>query len=88
MCREVTGIDIAAEVGPRRAGDPAVLVASSAKIQSELGWRAEKDLRAMAADAWRFTQARGHARAGGFARGVRGDGFPPGGSRAVPPSQP
>jgi UDP-glucose 4-epimerase len=46
------------EVGPRRAGDPAVLVASSAKIQSELGWRASRDLAAMAADAWRFTQAR------------------------------
>ena len=58
VCREVTGIDIAAEVGPRRAGDPAVLVASSAKIQSELGWRASRDLRAMAADAWAFTQAR------------------------------
>ena len=58
VCREITGIDIAAEVGPRRAGDPAVLVASSAKIQSELGWRASRDLRAMAADAWRFTQAR------------------------------
>ena len=58
VCREVTGIDIAAEVGPRRPGDPAVLVASSAKIQSELGWQASRDLRAMAADAWRFTQAR------------------------------
>jgi UDP-glucose 4-epimerase len=58
VCREVTGVDIAAELGPRRAGDPAVLVASSAKIQAELGWRAEKDLRDMAADAWRFTQAR------------------------------
>jgi UDP-glucose 4-epimerase len=58
VCREVTGIDIAADVGPRRAGDPAVLVASSERIQSELGWRAARDLRAMAADAWRFTQAR------------------------------
>jgi len=58
VCREVTGIDIAAEVGPRRAGDPAVLVASSAKIQSELDWRASRDLRAMAADAWAFAQAR------------------------------
>jgi UDP-glucose 4-epimerase len=58
VCREVTGIDIGVEVGPRRAGDPAVLVASSAKIQSELGWRASRDLRAMAADAWAFTQAR------------------------------
>ena len=58
VCREVTGIDIGADVGPRRAGDPAVLVASSERIQSELGWRASRDLRAMAADAWRFTQAR------------------------------
>jgi UDP-glucose 4-epimerase len=58
VCREVTGVDIGVETGPRRAGDPAVLVASSAKIQSELGWRASRDLRAMAADAWRFTQAR------------------------------
>ena len=58
VCRGVTGIDIAAEVGPRRAGDPAVLVASSAKIQSELGWRASRDLPAMAADAWAFAQAR------------------------------
>src|SRR5689334_8956615 len=58
VCREVTGIDIAADVGPRRPGDPAVLVASSAKIQSELGWQASRDLRAMAADAWALTRAR------------------------------
>jgi UDP-glucose 4-epimerase len=59
VCREVTGTDIGVDVGPRRAGDPAVLVASSEKITSELGWRASLDLRAIAADAWRFTQARG-----------------------------
>jgi len=58
VCREVTGRDIATDVTGRRAGDPAVLVASSAKIQSDLGWRASRDLRAMAADAWQFTQAR------------------------------
>jgi UDP-glucose 4-epimerase len=58
VCREVTGIDIRTEIGPRRAGDPAVLVASSAKIAAELGWRAERDLGTMASDAWRFTQAR------------------------------
>jgi UDP-glucose 4-epimerase len=58
VCREVTGKDIGTEVGPRRPGDPAVLVASSARIRSELGWRAGRDLRAMAADAWRFTRAR------------------------------
>jgi UDP-glucose 4-epimerase len=58
VCREVTGADIGVEVDPRRAGDPAVLVASSAKITDELGWHASRDLRAMAADAWAFTQAR------------------------------
>ncbi len=58
VCQEVTGAGIRTEVAPRRAGDPAVLVASSAKIQAELGWRATRDLRAMAADAWQFTQAR------------------------------
>jgi UDP-glucose 4-epimerase len=59
VCREVTGADIGVDVLPRRPGDPAVLVASSAKISAELGWHATRDLRAMAADAWQFTQARG-----------------------------
>ncbi len=58
VCREVTGADIGADVGPRRAGDPAVLVASSARISAELGWHATRDLLAMAADAWQFIQAR------------------------------
>jgi UDP-glucose 4-epimerase len=56
-CRTVTGMDIPAEIGPRRPGDPAVLVASSAKIRADLGWRPERDLRAMVADAWAFTEA-------------------------------
>ncbi|HEX3388345.1 MAG TPA: UDP-glucose 4-epimerase GalE [Streptosporangiaceae bacterium] len=51
-CRSVTGVDIPAEVGPRRPGDPAVLVASSARIRADLGWAPERDLRAMVADAW------------------------------------
>jgi UDP-glucose 4-epimerase len=58
VCREVTGADIGVEVGPRRVGDPAVLVASSAKITEELGWHTGRDLRAMAADAWAFSRAR------------------------------
>jgi UDP-glucose 4-epimerase len=58
VCREVTGREIEAEEGPRRAGDPAVLVASSERIQSELGWHASRDLRDMVADAWRFVQVR------------------------------
>ena len=37
--RRVTGHAIPAEVEPRRAGDPAVLVASSSRAISELGWK-------------------------------------------------
>ena len=55
-CREVTGLDIPAEVAPRRPGDPAVLVASSEAITRDLGWHAEHDLRSMVADAWTFTR--------------------------------
>jgi UDP-glucose 4-epimerase len=36
--REVTGRTIRTDVGPRRAGDLAVLVAGSEKIRKELGW--------------------------------------------------
>jgi UDP-glucose 4-epimerase len=37
--RRVTGHPIPAEIHPRRAGDPAVLVASSEKVIRELGWK-------------------------------------------------
>jgi UDP-glucose 4-epimerase len=51
-CREVTGLEIPAKVTARRAGDPAVLIASSERIGRELGWRPERGLREMVADAW------------------------------------
>ena len=51
--RSVTGREIPTVEAPRRAGDPAVLVASSDRIRSELGWAPEKpDLKSMVADAW------------------------------------
>jgi UDP-glucose 4-epimerase len=56
VCREVTGVDIPAELAPRREGDPAVLVASSDRIRTDLGWQASHDLPAMVADAWTFGQ--------------------------------
>jgi UDP-glucose 4-epimerase len=58
VCSEVTGIAIGTDIAPRRVGDPAVLVASSERIQTELGWQASRDLHDMAADAWEFTRAR------------------------------
>jgi UDP-glucose 4-epimerase len=55
--RRVTGKDIPVRVGPRRAGDPAVLVASSDKIKSELGWRPQfQDLGLIVESAWRWMQ--------------------------------
>ncbi len=55
--REVTGRTISARVGPRRAGDPAVLIASSEKIKRELGWNPQfQDLRVIIESAWRWMQ--------------------------------
>ena len=60
MCREVTGHPIPAELAPRRAGDPATLVASSEKIKAELGWNPTRtDLRTIITDAWNFTSQLG-----------------------------
>jgi UDP-glucose 4-epimerase len=51
--RRVTGRPIDALEAPRRAGDPAVLVASSDRARAELGWKPEKpELEAMISDAW------------------------------------
>jgi UDP-glucose 4-epimerase len=55
VCRDVTGHEIPVVERPRRAGDPAVLVASSAKIGDRLGWKPQRDLRAMVTDAWAFS---------------------------------
>ncbi|MER5387617.1 UDP-glucose 4-epimerase GalE [Saccharopolyspora sp. NPDC002686] len=58
-CRRVTGHPIPAEVAPRRAGDPATLVASSQRARDELGWQPQRaDLDVIVRDAWEFTQQR------------------------------
>jgi UDP-glucose 4-epimerase len=57
--RRVTGKTIAVEECPRRAGDPAVLVASSEKIKRELGWKPQfAELDAIVASAWEWHQKR------------------------------
>nr|WP_246232702.1 UDP-glucose 4-epimerase GalE [Nakamurella aerolata] len=53
----VTGRSLPLEFGPRRPGDPAVLVASAERAKVTLGWRPEFDLSAMVRDAWEFTRA-------------------------------
>ncbi|WIM66765.1 UDP-glucose 4-epimerase GalE [Corynebacterium breve] len=56
MCREVIGHPIPSEIAPRRAGDPATLIASSDKIKAELGWNPTRtDLRTIVEDAWAYT---------------------------------
>jgi len=56
--RRVTGKDIPVRMGPRRPGDPAVLIASSDKIKSELGWQPRyQDLRVIIESAWRWMQS-------------------------------
>lgn len=52
-CERVTGKPIAGRDVERRAGDPAVLIASSAKAVSELGWRPQHTtIDEIVADAW------------------------------------
>ncbi len=55
--REVTGKEIPAAIGPRRAGDPATLIASSDKIKRELNWKPRfQDLRTIIESAWRWME--------------------------------
>ncbi|MBA3352149.1 MAG: UDP-glucose 4-epimerase GalE [Blastocatellia bacterium] len=60
--RAVTGKDIPVRVAERRAGDPAVLIASSERIRAELGWQPEfQDLRVIIESAWRWNEGRKRA---------------------------
>jgi UDP-glucose 4-epimerase len=55
--RRVTGHPVPADEAPRREGDPAVLVASSARARDLLGWRPRyAELDTIVADAWRFAR--------------------------------
>ena len=63
--REITGHPIPAKIGPRRAGDPATLVAGSQRIRDELGWQPQfPDLRDIIASAWRWHRSHPHGYAG------------------------
>lgn len=55
--RKVTGHRVPEIAAPRRAGDPAVLVASAQTAIDRLGWRpGRSDLAGIVADAWQFAQ--------------------------------
>ncbi|MBS6600868.1 MAG: UDP-glucose 4-epimerase GalE [Clostridium sp.] len=55
IARKVTGHTIPAEVAERRAGDPAVLIASSKKAMEELGWKPKyADVETIISTAWNW----------------------------------
>lgn len=56
--RRITAHPIPARTGPRRAGDPGVLVASADKARRELGWAPSRSgLERVLEDAWRWHRA-------------------------------
>jgi UDP-glucose 4-epimerase len=58
VARAVTGREIKVNIGARRAGDPAVLVASSERIKRDLGWTPKfQSLQAIIESAWNWMQS-------------------------------
>ncbi len=56
--REVTGHEIPLVVGEKRAGDPALLIASSEKAKTVLGWSPKRtDVKEIIASAWNWHQS-------------------------------
>jgi UDP-glucose 4-epimerase len=56
---QVTGRKVPHEMGPRREGDPAVLVANSDKLRRMLGWKPRfTEIKDIVATAWQFEQKR------------------------------
>lgn len=43
VVKKVSGVDFKVEIGPRRAGDPAVIVAKADRAREILGWRPKRD---------------------------------------------
>ena len=59
--RKVTGHPIPEEMAPRRAGDPAQLIASSEKAMKVLGWKPQyNDLETIIATAWEWHRTHPH----------------------------
>jgi UDP-glucose 4-epimerase len=58
VCREVTGHPIPEEMAPRRAGDPAVLIAGAERARTSLGWEPKyTQVRDIVATAWQWHQS-------------------------------
>ncbi|MCG8653519.1 MAG: UDP-glucose 4-epimerase GalE [Pirellulales bacterium] len=78
-CRQVTGHPIPEVIGPRRAGDPAELIADATLAGRLLQWTpAYTDVKSIVETAWNWHRShpRGY-RAGGVEKGARGKGVRP-----------
>lgn len=65
MARQVTGRAIPSEAAPRRPGDPPILIASSDRVMSELGWQprlSELDVIIKSAWTWHLAHPEGYER--------------------------
>lgn len=61
VARKITGRPIPVVESPCRPGDPAILIASAARIQRELNWRPRfPDLETIVASAWRWHRDHPH----------------------------
>lgn len=58
QAKQITGKDFKVETAPRRAGDPAVLVADSTKARALLGWEPQYNLTRIIQTAWNWEQHR------------------------------
>ena len=57
----ITGVPIATRLVERRRGDPPALIASSRRIEQDLGWRPQyRELADIIASAWRWMSADAH----------------------------
>ena len=58
LAEQVTGREVVVEIGPRRPGDPAVLIAGSERIKHELNWKPRyTKLEDIVESAWRWRLA-------------------------------
>jgi UDP-glucose 4-epimerase len=69
VVEEATGRNVPVKVGPRRPGDPAVLVASPKKLERELKWKPRySDLHTIVQSAWTWKQNHPHGYQGNSAK--------------------
>lgn len=60
-CRRVTGHQIPATIGPRRAGDPPELIADATRAGEQLGWQPRyRDIEEIVATAWKWHSTHPH----------------------------